>query len=213
MAQPTDTEILSEGQLALLEPPDGGLTWPSDLWTPAEAIEKLQQAMNEFLRDTCCLLTELELPSVPFTTRHQLPEDYIAMQRVAWRAAAGWTKEIPRGDMFEADQGLVEWESQAQPVPSLWTDMALPTRQLQTMPPANDAGTLHLLYIACGQALTGLGVPITAPEEAVPYIKWRWLGLMLEKLGRAEDAEGAQYCRQRYDEGVAAVKAMLDGWA
>lgn len=212
MAIPTDQQLATEAQYALLEPPNGGASWPSGLWTVTEVWAAFTQAQNEYLRDTACLLTAVTLPSIPMVTRHLLPADWIVTQRVAWIGSDGTIREIPRSDDVEADLGIPEWESQGAPKPRLWTDTTEPTLQLQTMPGANDAGNLHLLYVALGAALTGAGVPLTVPEDATPYVKWRAIGILLEKLGRATDAEAAQYCRQRYQEGVAAMQVVLGGW-
>lgn len=213
MPPPTDTEILGDVQYALLEPVDGGLTWPSGLWLLAEVRAAINQAQNEYLRDTGCLLTHTTIAAVPMVTRHALPTDWMITARLAWIAADGTIREIPPGDDVEADLGFPEWESTGAPRPQLWTDASEPTLQLQTMPGANQVGTLDLLYVALGTVLTGLGTPLTVPEDATPYVKWRMIGILLEKLGRATDVEAAQYCRQRYQEGVAAMQVVLGGWS
>jgi len=211
MPIPTDQDLATELQYALLEPPNAGATWPSGLWTPTEVWEALTQAQNEFLKDTACLLTSATLPALPMVTRHLLPADWIISQRLAWIAADGTIREIPRGDDVEADLGIPTWESTGASRPALWTDANAPTLQIQTMPGANAAGMLYLLYVALGAALTGAGVPLTVPEDCAPYVKYRALGILLEKFGRVTDVEAAEYCRQRYAEGVAAVYVLLHG--
>lgn len=213
MAQPTDQEILSECQLALLEPADGGATFPSGLWTPAEVLATANEVQHQFLKDTGCLLTPAFIPGVPAVKRYDLPADWIQTGDVAWEDAEGNILGLPKGDDVEADLGVPEWETQSQPTPKLWTDASQPTLQIQIMPASNDLGRLWLLYVALGTTLTGLGVPLTVPENATPYVKWGILGKLLRKVGRAMDVEKAEYCEFRYQEGVAGVGALLAGWA
>lgn len=213
MSQPTDQDILSEVQLLLLEPPDGGATFPSGLWTPAEVLSVANEVQQQFLKDTACLLTPAIQATLPSVKRQILPADWIITQDVAWEDADGLIIGVPRGDDVQADFGVPDWESVAQPRPQLWTDASLPTLQLQLMPAPNDVGALWLLYVALGTQLTGLGVPLTVPENATPYVKWGILAVLLGKVGRQLEPEKVEYCQWRYQEGVAGVAALLNGWS
>lgn len=213
MSTPTDLQLGTEIQYALLEPPSGGVAWPSGLWTFAQVYAALTDAQNEFLRDTGCLLTPVTLPLPAFTHRTPLPQDWIATADVVWRDADGRVTEIPRSDDVEADNAQADWEVNAAPLPLMYTDASQPTLQIQVMPAPSDVGQLELLYIALGAILTGGGIPLTVPELCTPAVKWRAIGILLETLGRAQDVEGASYCRQRYQEGVAALQVLLKGWA
>lgn len=204
---------MGEIQDHLLEPFDLGLTWPSGLWTLAQVINAVQDAQNEFLRDTCVFLTPAVVVVLGHTHRGTLPPDWIATQDVVWHGADGKITEVPRSDDVEADNARSDWELNAVPVPEMYTDASQPTLQIQLMPAPALPGQLEILYVALGATLTGLGVTLTTPDCCTPAVKWRAIGILLETVGRAQDAEGASYCRQRYQEGVAGIQALLKGWA
>jgi hypothetical protein len=212
MSQPTDLNLGGEIQDHFLEPYDGGLTWPTGLWTFAQVYAALTDAQNELLRDTGCLLTSDTIPILGHTHRGTLPQDFIAMADVVWRDAGGRVTEIPRSDDVEADNAQADWEVNAVPIPLMYTDATQPQLQMQVMPAPNAAGQAEILYVALGATLTGAGVPLTVPELITQVVKWRAVGILLETLGRAGDFEAASYCRQRYQEGVAALEALLTGW-
>ena len=48
----TDQELLEEVQYTLIEPPDGGQSWPSQLWTRNESLEYLNERQDRFIRET-----------------------------------------------------------------------------------------------------------------------------------------------------------------
>lgn len=212
MSTPTDLDLGGEIQYHFLEPPDHGLTWPTGLWTFAQVYQALTDAQNEFLRDTCCLLTPATIPILGHTHRGTLPQDWIATQDVVWRDGAGRVTEIPRSDDVEADNAQADWEVNAVPIPLMYTDASQPTLQLQVMPAPNAAGQAEILYVALGATLTGAGIPLTVPELVAPAVKWRAIGILLENFGRASDFEASSYCRARYQEIVAAIQALLTGW-
>ena len=75
----------------------------------------------------------------------------------------------------------------------------------------NQSGTL--LYVALGQTLANTGVAFTVPAEFVSVIKWGVLASMLGKVGRGHDRRRAEYCEERFREGVEACKLILEGWS
>ena len=47
-----DRDLLSELQLTLIEPPDGGDTWPSLIWDRSEVLDALNAGVRALARDT-----------------------------------------------------------------------------------------------------------------------------------------------------------------
>jgi hypothetical protein len=56
-------------------------------------------------------------------------------------------------------------------------------------------------------------VALSIPDDFTPYIVWGVLGEMFSKEGEASDPERAQYCRERYEEGVELARFMTSGVA
>src|SRR5258706_14443727 len=63
----TDQELLTDLQYKLIEPPDGGASWPSGLWTRLEVLTALNTRQGQFLRDTQAIVTRVEIAAGPST--------------------------------------------------------------------------------------------------------------------------------------------------
>jgi hypothetical protein len=208
----TDQELLGEIQEHLIEPNDGGASWPSSMWAVSEVLSYLNNRQNQFLKDTGILLSRAALLTTPNVLRQPLPTDCMFTQRVVWQSSNGVWNEIPRSDTFEADQAINSWPYNMLPRPQLYSEMEIPTLQIQVMPAPFDAGVLWTLYVALGTTLTGLGVNLTVPDEFAPAIKWGVVSDMLQKVGRALDRGRGAFAESRYQEGVEAARIILLGW-
>ena len=64
-----------------------------------------------------------------------------------------------------------------------------------------------------GTAADGSGIDLPIPDDYTVYIFWGVLAEMCGKQGEAYDPDRAQYCRDRYDEGVELARLMVTGVA
>jgi len=208
-----DTVVLSDIQRSLLETVNSGASYSSQQWTAAEVIGYLNNRQDQFLKDSGILLKRATVNTLPSVLRHALPSDWIMTQRIAWESLDSVFTEVPRGDGWEADHVLLDWPyNQDLTKPAIYTDGEVPTLEFETFPGIGVSGILHVLYAYVGTTLTGGGVNMSVPDEFVPAIKWGVVEDMLSKVGRAQDPDRAAYAKSRYDEGVAAAKAILAGW-
>lgn len=205
----TDQQLLSQVQAVVIEPPDGGASYPSGLWTVAEVLDSLNDRQNLLLKLTGLRRTRATLTTVPNNPRQTLPSDWIVTIRAAWERPDGTITALPRGDMLEVDLARRDWAYTPTPLPFIWTDGELPTRQINFAPAASDAGLLRLLYVACGTVLAGTGTVLSVPDECVPTVKYGVLADMLLKPGRSFDPARAAYCEARFAHGVQAVVTLL----
>jgi hypothetical protein len=209
----TDQNVLGEIQGLLVETNDGGLTWGSGMWTPTEVINYLNQRQFQFLKETALLMSRATLATNPNVTRQPLPTDWITTQRVVWQDANGVFTEVPRGDGWEADHGLLDWPYNLQSgPPKLYTDGEVPNLELEIFPAVLGSGVLQILYVNLSATLSNSGVAFTVPDEWTPCIKWGVIADMLGKVGRGYDPNRAKYAESRYQEGVEAAKVALRGW-
>lgn len=214
----TDQEILSWIQALMIEPRNGGATWPSGLWTTAEVLAYANEAQDEFLKETGLVLTPATKALPANVLRVGVPADYVIMDSVAFDDFQGSIRNVPRADGYQADAGFsspaASWQTNPLPDrrPLAYTVGELPTLQLQVMPPSGVGGTLHYLYVALGTALTGVGVAFSVPPDFTPVIQWRIISKMLSKIGRGASDERAQYADGWWRMGIAATKVMLQGW-
>jgi hypothetical protein len=209
----TDQELLNELQFALLEPPDGGQTWPSEVWTRDEVIGNLNSNTWGWLRDTHALMTRVDLPvlaaSLGVVT---LPTDWLATGTCVWRSAAGVRTPLGPVDRFEGDLALPSWET-TPGTPIGYDEFEADTLTLQLIPRPAANGNLELLYVARTAAVNGAGITLPVPEEFLSGIKYGVLGMLLRKVGRLVDPDRAAYAEQRYELTVTLTKILLGGWA
>lgn len=208
-----DQELLTELQFAMLEPPDGGQTWPSEVWTRDEVIGQLNGAIWGWLRETHALVLRVELPALAASLGVvALPADWLATGTLVWRDAAGVRTPLGPVDRFEGDLALPTWET-TPGSPLGYDEFEDDTLTLKLVPiPAAD-GTLELIYVARPTAVQGAGGTLPVPEEFCSGIKYGTLEGMLSKVGRLTDPTRATYCRRRYDLTVMLTKILLGGWA
>lgn len=208
----TDQQILSEIQQAMAEPVvDGGVTWTSTMWSATEVLNYLNQRQDRFLKESLILISWTTLSVNAAQQAVSMPVDWISTERISWQGTGGSTfVRLPKSDSWEADNAIPTWRTVTATRPQLAFDSALQTLILLLAPAPTGAGTLSFYYCSIGDPLTGLGNVFTVPDEFVPYIKWGVLADMLNKPGtRVGDADRAQYCEMRFEEGVTLAKSWL----
>ena len=199
----TDAELLSQIQTILIEPPDGGVTVPSGLWTAAELRDALHNG-KQFVRVECAPFFErVTLTTVPNQIRYPLPQDWVATQRVVWHSPDGDKIDLGRDSTWSADYMEADWPMSQQGRPQIYTDTITPMPSLQVMPPARDAGVLEVLYLSTSTVL---------PDLLVPIAKWRAVAILLAKDGRGQDLPRAKKANDLAEQGIQALNIFLKGW-
>lgn len=207
-----DQALLTEIQYALLEPPDGGASWPSEIWTRDEVLDGLNAAIRTLLQDTQLVVTRAEQAILAGALSVALPTDHLATMHLVWRSATNVRMPLGPVDGFESDLALPSWET-ASATPLAYADLDGATLTLKLVPTPLAAGTLELLYVARPALVSGGGTTLPVPDEFASGLKYSTLGWLLSKVGRLQDPERAAYCQQRYDLTKAAADLILSGWA
>jgi len=221
----TDQECLNTLQARTLEPQNGGTSILSTQWSLADFINSLNQAQNEWLRDSGLVVTHLGYESPSVNTGIQaaagqevvsLPQTLIDILRVAWIGVdtsnppvPNSIYDLPRDDAWSLDNMRKYWETTENDPPYEYTESVAPVEQIYLANPPADVGYIDLLFVGIGAVLSNTGVPLTVPDIGVQGVQWRALELLLAKIGEAEDSPRAQHCHQRYLENVAMSKAMI----
>jgi hypothetical protein len=209
----TDQALLSEIQYALVEPPDGGQSFPSEVWTRSEVLEAVNGGERSLLRETHLLVTRTELPVGASQITVDLPATWLATVAMAWRTTVGVRTPILPADSFEIDTADPTWESAGVPVPFVYLDTDRDTLTFRLGPAPTQAGTVELLYVAVPAAVNGNGRSFTVPDDYIAGIKYDALGWLLGKVGRLQDPQRAAYCRRRQEMAVIAAELVLSGRA
>jgi hypothetical protein len=210
----TDQQVLSLLQLATLEPDDAGVTW-SSMWSQAQVLQYLNDILRDFLHRTGIVSAISFITSVPTQGEYDLPQDMIDLRRIAWRFGPSGTGyvELYATDTFEEDQSDETWSADSQQVPTAYLLNLLASLTVRVTPIPNDIGEAEITTTPLGATADGSGVALSIPDDFTPYIVWGVLGEMFSKEGEASDPERAQYCRERYEEGVELARFMTRGVA
>jgi hypothetical protein len=117
---------------------------------------------------------------------------------------------LTQTDTWQLDNAMLEWPTDAG-TPIAWHENTLPQQQLAIAPTPDDVGQLGLLYIAFTEILDGSGIALSIPDDWAPYIVWGALSELLSSDGPAYDPVRAQYCDQRFHEGIELARLVLGG--
>jgi hypothetical protein len=212
-----DRALLDELQYVLIEPPDGGDTWPSLIWTRGEVLDAVNAGVRALVRATHLVVTRVELPVAALARVIPLPADWLATAHPVWRDAATLVR-TPLGpvDAFEGDLATPGWET-TPGLPLGYADLDGPSRTLRLLPTPAAAGTIELLYIATpplvAPPLGGGPTPLPLAPEFTSGLKYAALGTLLRKVGRLMDDERAHYAERRYELTETAAAILLGGFA
>jgi hypothetical protein len=209
----TDQDLLNQIQNALIEPPDGGQTWPSGLWSREEVLSYVNERQDRLIRETHMLIDIADIGVIPaYGVRHPLPDDWMATIEVLWTSNSGRCRPLARSDSFEADHGIVDWPIEAG-TPKLYMDGEAPPLTLQIAPLPDEEGTLTVYYVPSCEPVDGNGSDLAVPDEFSPTLKYGALCDLLSKVGRANDPTRADYCAQRFQLGIEIAQTLLKGSA
>ena len=226
----TDQDVLSLVQRALVEPVDGGASWPSGLWTRDEVIAGLNTRMRQFLRDTHAIVTRVAIDVPALTNPITLPADWIATLHCVWLEETGGGVFDPVAfdigaydgsearhplspcDAFESDLMLPTWES-TPGTPIVYLDGDQGTLTIRLAPVPVTDGILELMYVALPTAATGAGITLSIPDEYLDGIRNGLLANLLGKVGRGSDPQRAAYCEERFKTCELLTEIILGGWS
>lgn len=211
----TDQQLMSDLQLATLEPDDAGATWPSGMWTQSDVVSWINEVVWEFLHRTGLTCEISFIAGVPNQSQYGLPQDTITLRRIAWRAGDSGTgyEELTLVDTFQQDQTDPTWPANQEQAPTAYLLNLLQSLTVRVAPTPNDVGEAEITTTVLGTPADGTGIPLPVPDDYVPYIMWGVLAIMFGKIGESSDPERAQYCRERYEEGVELARLMATGVA
>lgn len=208
----TDQALLQQVQYALVEPPDGGQQWPSNLWSRSEMLDLANEGQDAFLHDTLLLVGIANLAVTATNHLVALPADWLRTLSVVWRRT-GLTRELQRADSFEADHAIPTWQL-TDDDPLVYMDDDVPgSLQVRIGPAPTVNGTVEILYVPKGTTLNGNGEILVLPDELAHAVKYAILRAALSKDGRGKDPQRAQYCAKRVQLAKTAAEIILKGWA
>ena len=202
-----DQSVLEQIQYLVLEPPDGGQSWPSQLWDRDEVLGYLDQRQNRLLKLTHFAVGEAAPEAVGIgVTTLTLPQDLLRVVRVVWVGDDGTVRPVERSE----DQ-VVDRLPPTATFPLVYLEGLQDTLTLTIAPAPSGAGEILVQYVASAPPLSGDGELFVTPDSMVPIVMWGALADMVGKVGRGQDLSRARHAEQRFQLGVEAVRLLLSG--
>jgi len=210
----TDTYVANDAIYRLLENGNADANFPTlltSMFSSQEIIDSMDRVQQAFLLETGCVVRRTTITGITAQPKYDLPADSIRPRRVTWNDASdNLTRVLTQEDTWSLDTGAPNWPSDRD-IPVAWWETTLPQQKIGVAKtPLND-GTIGLLYVQLATALTGLGVCLVVPDDFTPYILYGTLGELLSSDGDSFDPVRAQYCQNRFDEGVELCRLILGG--
>ncbi len=200
----TDRDLVTDIQYALMEPATPTVWTGSEQFTLADVTAAIQRRLNQFLVDTGMVVKARTVPLVGAPgTRSPLPAAIIDLRRVAWAGIDGNERVLNREDEFAFTTFSPSWNLSPKPKPQAYSVGATPPLSIRIAPAPLDTGELHVLAVEVGPTLDPVtGVILGMPDDWTWVVKFGALADLLQQDGLATDVARAQYCEQRYREGV-----------
>src|SRR6266404_414139 len=192
----------------------------TDMFQLSDFTKALERRRNQFLLETGMVVSRLVMnwPAPPIS-RSPIDDRVTAIRRVAWIDPNGKFTVLWRSNEWAASAFRLAWETSPDVTPSAYSSAAEPPVTLQVIPPPVNNGQVELLAILTGATLNpSAGVLLGIPDDFTWAIKWGALADLLSKAGQAHDTLRANYCEQRYKEGIllaalhtSAVQGLING--
>jgi hypothetical protein len=213
----TDSYVYTVAQYHLLEPPTGNLTWTG---TSQFALADFTNALTR-RRDLTLQLTDCNVGPfsstfsiTPGTNRVQLPDtttqSILDLRRIRFvpDPTLGSPATLYRDDLMSFEYFTHDFEQTFDP-PLCWDVLGSPPQFITFDSKPNTPNTLDMLAILSGGVITPpTPSPLLIPDDFSWVLKFGMLADMLTKETESKDLMRAQYCQQRFEEGVQLMQKM-----
>jgi hypothetical protein len=206
----TDVNLYTIMQYHLLEPPTGATWTGTGMYTINDFVNAVQRRCDELLTTTGCTITQSMLPTTPGQIRNSLSDTVLDVRRIAWfptpaSPADGilpsvmWPEDVWAFQAYECGTTTLP-----QGVPQYYAISTQPPLSFDVDAAPQQASEYELLTVNAGPALTTKeATVIDIPTDFAWVLKWGAMADLLSKEAEAKDEGRADYCNQRYQQGMA----------
>jgi len=200
----TDTALYTAMEYHLLESPTGGSWSGTSQFTIADLSLALQRCRDEAIQaSNCNQLNPTPTPTTPGDRVIPLADTYLDVQRARWVPTVGAKVTLVRND----DTGLNYYQPdylQTPPaVPSQYNVASLPPLSLEVDVPPATPGAYDMIVLASGPTFAPPSAQLlNVPDDNAWILKWGALADLLGRESEATDRLRAEYCTQRYTDGL-----------
>lgn len=208
------SQMVQQVENHLLEPPTSAypLTWGgSGQFSVSDILAALQRRQDDTLGTSGCTITR-SLVNAPIGGRVQLADNTVDIRRVTWLPTPGFgygNTILRQSDMWAKRAFDPNYTVDAQRPPSNWLQNTEPppSFDIDYVPPVT--GQYEVLTVNAGPAWSATAdSKLTIPDDWTWVFKWGALMDLLSRESNAKDAMRAEYCKRRYQEGLALLEIM-----
>lgn len=212
----TDSYLYTVIQAHLLEPQNGNATWTgTSQFSLTDFVNAFTARRDQILQLTDCNVGPFTPLSIaPGSNRVQLADSaaqsILDMRRIRFLPAVnqGNPSTLHRDDLLSMEYFTNNFE-QTFGTPLTWDVLGSPPQFLTFDAKPNVPNTLDMLGIISGGAVTPpTAAPLLIPDDFGWVLKFGMMADMLTKETESRDLVRAQYCQQRFDEGVRLMMEM-----
>jgi hypothetical protein len=198
-----DVDVARIVEHHLLEPLSTTTWTGTEQFSLTDLLAATQRRLDQFLLDTGVRASYLTVaaPS-PGNGRVDVPETVADIRRVSWAPQSGGVFPLYDGDTKFFDAVHYRW-SLDPGTPVAYSIVSEHTLTLQLAPVQSEVGSINLVAIEAGEQLDfSTEVVLGIPDDLVWVLKWGVLAELLSKEGITRDPQRAEYCQQRWEEGL-----------
>lgn len=208
----TDTQIETQMEYMLTEPPTGGVWTGTKQFSIANLSQALQFRRDEILQMTGANPVNVFTNSPVLSQRTILNDSTLDVRRIRWLPITAdssiapyalWREDVQSADAYGDLLGLNPG------APDSWLITANAPLQFDCSCPPNVPGTWDMILLYAG-------TPLSPPAETVLGLPddWCWVamyGALADALSNSPEARDdlrAKYCLMRYERGLRAMMTM-----
>lgn len=212
----TDSNVFTIAEYHLLEPPTGSSWTGTNQFNIADFVNGFQRRRDQILQIADCNVGPFDanLEILPGTNRVQLPDStaqsILDMRRIRYVPADGFGPPVTlyRDDTMSFEYFTNDFE-QFFGTPLCWDILGSPQQYITFDAKPNVPNTLDCLGVLSGGNITiPIADPLLIPNDFSWVLKFGMMADMLSKETESKDLLRAQYCQQRFTEGVRLMAEM-----
>lgn len=200
----TDVYCYTELEYMLFEPPTGGTWTGTNQFSIASISQALQTRRDEMLQVSNAnqsLLSGIAL--TPGTTRTQLPDTVIDVERVRYLPTGGTPNTLYRDDTVAQEFYEAPLYQLAPGTPQTFGLSSEPPLTWDVDIAPDNAGTYEAVVLQSGAAFNPpAATPLGIPNDFAWVLEWGALADLLGRESEATDRERADYALKRYQDGL-----------
>lgn len=200
----TDVDLYTLMEYHLLEPPSGGTWTGTPQFSMNDLAFGLERCRDEAIQAAFCYQQNPPALSTPPLARSVVLDDsWMEVTRAQWVPAIGMPNALVRTDDTALNYYQSDYRQTPAGEPSQYNVASLPPLVMEVDVPPATPGAYDLLVLNSGGTLTPpTSSLLHVPDDNTWTLKWGTLAELLNRESEATDRLRAQWCRQRYTEGL-----------